>query len=1389
MLYDDRGRQNETIEPTGTIDITVFDPLGRVASKWVGTNATPGANGDDWEPDNQGTGSNMMDVEDDSYNDTMPSTPPVPDAPSLTNYGHQDYITDGPATYYVKITYTGPGGESQFSSESSLFVANQDALVVNSPAAASGATGWNVYVSTTSGQEVLQNTSGPMSIGSNWTENFSGGVSTVGRTDPMLSNTTDGGNAAATLSQVTTHPGLGQPDRVTQFLDDWRNRQVAQKDGIQATETDGAHRPILYTIYDNLNEPTASFQYDGDGIPLSDFASTAANDSAPTADSSALRAKSTSSYDDQGRVYRSQVYSVDQSTGAIGNSLTTNTFFDHRGNAIAVFSPGGQVAKSVYDGAGRLSSQYVTDGGAVNNAGVQQMDWSHAGSVSSDVVLTENDYTYDGDGNVILTTTRDRFDNDSTASTGALGSPTSGIGARVYYLGDYYDAADRLITEVNAGTNGGTAWTRPSSSTDPSISRSSTSTVLRTDFAYDVAGNQYLITDPRGILTQFNFDLLGRKDQEIDDSTGGSPATGKNVTNFTYDGDNNILTMQAYQPNGTTSPSQTTAYLYGVGGTAGTNLFSNDLLSKVEYPDPTTGNAGTAASDDVLTTYDLLGEALTQTDQNQTTHTFSRDILGRLTLDAVTTLASGVDGSVRALGYTYSPLGQPYQQTSYSDAAGTTVVNQIQESYNGYGQLTAQYQAVSGAVNTTSTPVTQYTYSQPSGANYSRLSSMTYPNGRVLDYVYNSGLDSDISRVSALADDSGSGVGNLQSYTYLGLDTIVQEADANGVALSYIQQPGDTLVSSDGGDQYTGLDRFGRVIDQNYVNTSTGVSTDRFQFAYDRNSNALYENNLLNSSFSELFHANSAASGDDATAYDGLNRLTGFERGTLSASGNNGSTLDTVSSPTGFFNSQSWNYDSIGNITSDTGARYGSETRTANSQNELTQLKGTVTLNPTYDSNGNMIGDGLGYTFIYDAWNRPVTAKENGSVVYSYGYMANLNMGASTDTNNFTTTDFYYSADGHELEDRNGITVTAQYVWGLGATQNLVLRDDNSLSGSFGKTGSGLGERIFVQHDVNFNVTALTDTSGNVLERWVYAPYGMSNAYTASWGGGGDSYDWVYTFQMGRVERYLGIKFGARTYDPALQVWMQADPAQYVNGLDRYQLDLSNPASYTDPSGFYAVAAAGGGYIVGGGSVPLSNSGQSMSPDPILSDPDYRGAQRQADIEAGVVPEAYGLGTYGAPFSDFTSAYNFIEAQAKALAAKGGRCCTYNITSAPVKHWWGSIRSYNRTIQAIVTLWPNNVEPAYEGWAEAFYPVRSIAKFWHWDSVSQEIDDWKFVIQVTCGNKSFSITQDKWVAAPGTTLHKGSNFFKGIYRGAAGGPPPAGKIGGWFTPPPPVSVP
>src|SRR5947209_7225584 len=103
---------------------------------------------------------------------------------------------------------------------------------------------------------------------------------------------------------------------------------------------------------------------------------------------------------------------------------------------------------------------------------------------------------------------------------------------------------------------------------------------------------------------------------------------------------------------------------------------------------------------------------------------------------------TGVDGAVRALGYSFDTGGRVYQITNYSDAAGTTVYNQVQEGYNGLGQKTAEYQEHNGAVVVASSRKIQYAFTEMTGGvNNSRPTSMTYEHGRVLNYGYNTGLD------------------------------------------------------------------------------------------------------------------------------------------------------------------------------------------------------------------------------------------------------------------------------------------------------------------------------------------------------------------------------------------------------------------------------------------------------------------------------------------------------------------------------------------------------------------------------------------------------------------------------------------------------------------------
>jgi YD repeat-containing protein len=381
------------------------------------------------------------------------------------------------------------------------------------------------------------------------------------------------------LTQETDYPVLGYAvNRVTDYWYDWRDRLVAEKSGVQSSENDGTNRPIIVTAYDNLDEVIETWQYEGDGVTPQFL-----NGGLIHIDPSLLRAQENDSYDEQGQLYQTQVWDINPSTGDASGALTTNYYYDHRGNLIAESDPGGLWTKSQYDGAGRDVMDYSTDGASGTT-------WAEASSVVNDTVLEQEQTIYDADSNVIETIDSQRFHN--ATGTGPLGTPTSGIGARVYYTADYYDNADRLIADVNAGTNGGTAWTQPSSVP------ASSATLLVTQYVYNAAGLVQDTFDPLGIDDRTLYDNLGRTTQTIQDYTGGTPGTENDITTeYGYDGNNNVTYVQADEPGGS---YQKTAYVYGVTTAGGSGVNSNDILSAIQHPDPSTGQPSSSQQDSYL---------------------------------------------------------------------------------------------------------------------------------------------------------------------------------------------------------------------------------------------------------------------------------------------------------------------------------------------------------------------------------------------------------------------------------------------------------------------------------------------------------------------------------------------------------------------------------------------------------------------------------------------------------------------------------------------------------------------------------------------------------------------------------------------------------------------
>jgi RHS repeat-associated protein len=922
----------------------------------------------------------------------------------------------------------------------------------------------------------------------------------------------NGGVGDSNLTAETDFPGGGAAPRVSRYFYDWRDRLVAGKGGVEASENDGTHRPIIYYNYDNLNEVISRSQYDGDGVTI-----TSSNGVPNAPPANLLRAYSTTSYDDQGRAFQSNVYSVDPSNGTVSaNSLITRNFYDHRGNAIERSDPGGLVTKMRYDGADRPGVTYSTDGGSGS-------DWNATNTVSGDIVLEQVETSYDANGNVIETTNRQRFD-DATA-TGALGTPTSGTHARDYFTATYYDASDRVVAQVDVGTNGGTAYVRPAS--PPARSDS----VLVTSYEYNGAGWVEDTVDPRGIDTRTEYDGLGRTTRTIQNYTDGVPTNSSNrTTAYTYDGDDNRLTVTGVLPSGT--PSETTEYVYGVSTATGSAINSNDLLAATIYPDPATGQPSTDPSQHESYAYNALGQITSVIDRNGTTHAYRYDTLGRRKSDSVT-IAIGnpnnVDTTVLRLDTAYDSQGNAYLFTSYADTVDPSpIVNQVERTFNGLGQLVSEYQSHAGPVDHATTPQVQYSYNlMAGGTNNSRLVSMTYPNGRVLNYNYNAGLDNSISRLSSISDNSAT----LESYTYLGLSTVVQRSHPQtGINLTYISPTGST---GDAGDKYTGLDRFGRIVEQAWQNSSASVVTDDFKYGYDRNGNALYRINMLNAAFDELYHANGPSNG-----YDGYNQIVAFARGVLN------STNDTISNPS---RTQTYNYDAIGNP------------GPANAQNEL-----TISI---YDNNGNMTTDETGQHYVWDAWNRLVAVRaSNGPPTASYAFDG---LGRRIqETISGATTDLYF--DGARIvEERLAGSSHAnfQYVWDPLATNTLVERD--SVPDAMGH----LTVRLYYQVDANNNVTALVGfTSGwQVVERYVYDPFGGVTIYDPTWivVRSTSAYANNWLFQDGRFDATTGNAiFENRIYRPSLQTWLSIDPIGFAGGtVDLYQMEGNNPVNGTDPSG------------------------------------------------------------------------------------------------------------------------------------------------------------------------------------------------------------------------------
>ena len=1021
----------------------------------------------------------------------------------------------------------------------------------------------------------------------------------------------DGGSAGGNgnLTKTTQHVDA-MSTRETTFTYDWRNRRLS---------TTGEESFYEAKTYDNLDRILRIDRRDGSS-------------------SGTLLARSDTLYDDRSRVYRTISYEVDPTSGAVGASLSSDTWYDETGNVAKSQAAGSQVfTKTKYDGVGRPVARYL----AVD---ADETSYADVFSVSDDTVLEQSETTYDAASNPIVTTTRLRH-HDATG----LGELTTPQGAqpraRVTYTASWQDGIGRTVAAADYGTNGGTALSRPA------VPPAASDTVLVSKSDFNAKGELWRSTDPSGLVVETTRDAAGRVTKTVENPQSGGGGGGGSGSGCAASSDANRESRIAYNADGnvasttavnTSTGNQTTVYEYGT-TLSDSGVASSVLLRRTLYPD------STGSSDSISAAYNRQGEVKSTTDQRGCVHQYDRDGLGRVTADRVTTLGTGTDGTVRRIETAYDVRGLVDRITSYDNATvgSGTVLNEVVPTYNGFGQVTSESQSHTGAVNVGTTPRVQYTYADGS-SNTIRPTGMTYPNGRVVTYSYGTaGTLGDLaSRVTELKEGASARV----EYGYLGLSGVVTTRYPEpGVTYTLVGTAGG--VDSDTGDIYHGLDRFGRVKDAYWHKASGDVDVARIQYGYDRASNRTWRYDAVARSQSKSL--------DELYQYDGLQRLKSLDRGQLDTP------RTGLESSSGSFG-ECWTLDETGNWKGYRRDHNGDgswdvvQSRTSNGVNEITATTGTPT--PAYDAAGNMTslgsgggtgwaeltlgdwsdlelsewaampltsGGSAGLTATYDAWNRLVKLSRGTETVRTYRYDGRkyrIAVGVYSGGSLSTTRHLYYSNDWRVLEERvvlsgsgTAAETTApaerQFLWGTRYIDDLVLRDRDA------DGNSTLDERKYALQDANWNVIALTDTGGTVDERYAYSAYGepafLNSSFTPT-GSGTSARDWETLYAGYRHEPATGLfHVRNRAYAPGLGVWLQRDPVADPHAPSLYAYGNGRPLVTTDQFGLQSFMAPTSIQEFGGYS-PSSgfDTGNEL----------WRGpAQGAANIANGVQDSAVGL--------------------------------------------------------------------------------------------------------------------------------------------------------------------
>ena len=429
-----------------------------------------------------------------------------------------------------------------------------------------------------------------------------------------------------------------------------------------------------------------------------------------------------------------------------------------------------------------------------------------------------------------------------------------------------------------------------------------------------------------------------------------------------------------------------------------------------------------------------------------------------------------------------------------------------------------------------------------------RLGTNTMPNGQVAVLSYFP-TNQDLRLQTLHHKKSGGTTLSKFDYTY----------DADGQIATWTQQadastPSVWVTDYDRADQLLGVAA--------RSNSASGTVLKQYFYGYDKAGNRT----------TEALHAADGVSFVTSAGHNEANQLTNVAvaglarfRGALDELG-----TVTVAGSAAPLDSRTTNF--VGYATTASGTNtiaivatdYSSNRRT--NKYQLVVTTGAVARTLTFDANGSLLTNAtstLTNTYEWDGASRLVA----------------INSGTNR-------SEFTYDGNGRRtgvIEKQNGTAVsTNRFLWC--GTELCEERDATGATVSkrfFGQGEQISGTKYYFTGDHLGSIRELTDTSGNVVSRYDYDPFGRRTKIS-----GGTEADFGFTGHYIHPDsgHHLALYRG---YDADTGRWLSRDPIGEAGGINLYQYCYSDPINHIDPDGetplVTGLIGAGIGAAIGAG--------------------------------------------------------------------------------------------------------------------------------------------------------------------------------------------------------------